>query len=416
MAILKPFKGYRPAIDIAQKLAALPYDVMNSEEAAAMAKDNPYSLLHITRSEIDCPEGIDVHAQEVYDKAVENYYLFKKNNWLVQDKTSKFYIYAQTMDGRTQYGIVGAASVDDYLNGIIKKHELTRPDKEEDRMIHVRINNANIEPVFFAYPAVKEIDTIVDTIVKNQKPEYDFVANDGFGHHFWVIYNDETNKKLEELFAEKVPFTYVADGHHRTAAAALVGAEKRRENPNYTGQEEFNYFLAVHFPDNQLKIIDYNRVVKDLNGLNSNEFLDKLAEDFEIIEKGKETYKPAKLHEFSMYLDGKWYCLAAKEGTYDDTDPIGVLDVTILSNQILGKHLNIKDLRTSKRIDFVGGIRGLEALKSRVDSGEMQIAFALYPVSMQQLINIADTGNIMPPKTTWFEPKLRSGLVIHELN
>ncbi|MFH0999877.1 MAG: DUF1015 domain-containing protein, partial [Bacteroidota bacterium] len=277
MAILKPFKGYRPAIDIAQKLAALPYDVMNSEEAAAMAKDNPYSLLHITRSEIDCPEGIDVHAQEVYDKAVENYNLFKKNNWLVQDKTSKFYIYAQTMDGRTQYGIVGAASVDDYLNGIIKKHELTRPDKEEDRMIHVRINNANIEPVFFAYPAVKEIDTIVDTIVKNQKPEYDFVANDGFGHHFWVIYNDETNKKLEELFAEKVPFTYVADGHHRTAAAALVGAEKRRENPNYTGQEEFNYFLAVHFPDNQLKIIDYNRVVKDLNGLNSNEFLDKLA-------------------------------------------------------------------------------------------------------------------------------------------
>lgn len=416
MAILKPFKGYRPAIEIAQKLAALPYDVMNSEEAAAMAKDNPYSLLHITRSEIDCPEGIDVHAQEVYDKAVENYNLFKKNNWLVQDKTSKFYIYAQTMDGRTQYGIVGAASVDDYLNGIIKKHELTRPDKEEDRMIHVRINNANIEPVFFAYPAVKEIDTIVDTIVKNQKPEYDFVANDGFGHHFWVINNDETNKKLEELFAEKVPFTYVADGHHRTAAAALVGAEKRRENPNYTGQEEFNYFLAVHFPDNQLKIIDYNRVVKDLNGLNSNEFLDKLAEDFEIIEKGKETYKPAKLHEFSMYLDGKWYCLAAKEGTYDDTDPIGVLDVTILSNQILGKHLNIKDLRTSKRIDFVGGIRGLEALKSRVDSGEMQIAFALYPVSMQQLINIADTGNIMPPKTTWFEPKLRSGLVIHELN
>lgn len=416
MAILKPFKGYRPAIHIAQKLAALPYDVMNSEEAAAMAKDNPYSLLHITRSEIDCPEGIDVHAQEVYDKAVENYNLFKKNNWLVQDKTSKFYIYAQTMDGRTQYGIVGAASVDDYLNGIIKKHELTRPDKEEDRMIHVRINNANIEPVFFAYPAVKEIDTIVDNIVKNQKPEYDFVANDGFGHHFWVINSDETNKKLEELFAEKVPFTYVADGHHRTAAAALVGAEKRRENPNYTGREEFNYFLAVHFPDNQLKIIDYNRVVKDLNGLNSNEFLDKLAEDFEIIEKGKQTYKPTKLHEFSMYLDEKWYCLTAKEGTYDDTDPIEVLDVTILSNQILGKHLDIKDLRTSKRIDFVGGIRGLEALKSRVDSGEMQIAFALYPVSMQQLINIADTGNIMPPKTTWFEPKLRSGLVIHELN
>ncbi len=415
MAILKPFKGYRPKQDIAQKLAALPYDVMNSEEAAAMANNNPYSLLHITRSEIDCSDGIDVHAQEVYDKAVENYSKFKAEGWLQQDEKPKFYIYAQTMEGRTQYGIVGAASVDDYLNGIIKKHELTRPDKEEDRMIHVRINNANIEPVFFTYPAVAEIDAIVEKVVKNEKATYDFVAEDGFGHHFWVINDDNLNAKLEQLFRDKVPYTYVADGHHRTAAAALVGAEKRKANPNFTGKEEFNYFLAVHFPDNQLKIIDYNRVVKDLNGLSNDEFLQKLALDFEVKLKGSEIYKPAKLHEFSMYLDGKWYSLNAKNGTYDDHDPIGVLDVTILSNQILGKHLDIKDLRTSKRIDFVGGIRGLGALKDRVDSGEWKVAFALYAVSMQQLIDIADSGNIMPPKTTWFEPKLRSGLVIHEL-
>lgn len=415
MAILKPFKGFRPSTDIAQQLASLPYDVMNSQEAAAMADHNPYSLLHITRSEIDCAEGIDVHAQEVYDKAVENYNHFKQEAWLVQDEKPKFYIYAQTMDGRTQYGIVGAASVDDYLNGIIKKHELTRPDKEEDRMIHVRINNANIEPVFFAYPAVSAIDEIVENVVKNQAATYDFVSEDGFGHHFWVIEEDEVNQRLEKLFKEKVPFTYVADGHHRTAAAALVGAEKRKENPNYTGEEEFNYFLAVHFPDNQLKIIDYNRVVKDLNGLTSEELLEKLSADFDVIEKGADIFKPSKLHEFSMYLDGKWFCLRAKPGTYNDNDPIGVLDVTILSEQILGKYLDIKDLRTSKRIDFVGGIRGLEALKNRVDSGEMRVAFALYAVSMQQLINIADSGNIMPPKTTWFEPKLRSGLVIHEL-
>ncbi len=415
MAILKPFKGYRPIQEIAEKLAALPYDVMNTNEAIAMADGNPYSLLHITRSEIDCPIGIDVHAKDVYDKAVENYSLFKEKKWLVQDETPKFYIYAQTMDGRTQYGIVGAASVDDYLNGIIKKHELTRPDKEEDRMIHVRINNANIEPVFFTYPAVNEIDAIVEKIVKNQSATYDFVSNDGFGHHFWVINEDAVNKKLEQLFKDKVPFTYVADGHHRTAAAALVGAEKRKANPNYTGDEEFNFFLAVHFPDNQLKIIDYNRVVIDLNGLSNNEFLEKLATDFDIIEKGAAIYKPGKLHEFSMYLDGKWFGLTAKKGTFNDSDPIGVLDVTILSEQILSKHLDIKDLRTSKRIDFIGGIRGLGALKDRVDSGEWKVAFALYAVSMQQLIDIADSGNIMPPKTTWFEPKLRSGLVIHEL-
>jgi len=415
MAIIRPFKGFRPTKDIASKLASLPYDVMNSQEAAEMAKGNPYSLLHITRSEIDCAEGIDVHSQEVYDKAVENYTKFKDNKWLVQDDKPLYYIYAQTMDGRTQYGIVGAASVDDYLNGIIKKHELTRPDKEEDRMIHVRINNANIEPVFFAYPAVSEIDEIVETIVENQEADYDFVAEDGFGHHFWAITDDTTNRKLQELFKTKVPFTYVADGHHRTAAAALVGAEKRKANPDYTGDEEFNYFLAVHFPDNQLNIIDYNRTVKDLNGHSKEEFLHLLEENFDVKEEGTEIYKPSKLHEFSMYLDGKWYSMTAKKGTYDDNDPIGVLDVTILSNLVLDKLLDIKDLRTSQRIDFIGGIRGLGELSKRVDNGDNKVAFALYAVSMKQLIDIADTGNIMPPKTTWFEPKLRSGLVIHEL-
>lgn len=415
MAVIKPFRGYRPPKDIATQLASLPYDVMNSAEAAEMAKDNPYSLLHITRSEIDCPAGTDVHAQEVYDKAVENYAKFKKEGWLIQDEKPMYYIYAQTMEGRTQYGIVGAASVDDYLNGIIKKHELTRPDKEEDRMIHVRINNANIEPVFFSYPAVAEIDAIVNKIVKSEEAEYDFVAEDGFGHHFWPIKDEAINTKLEELFKTKVPYTYVADGHHRTAAAALVGAEKRKENPDYSGEEEFNYFLAVHFPDDQLKIIDYNRVVKDLNGHTKEEFLKLLEENFKIKEEGTHIYKPEKLHEFSMYLDGKWYSMKAKEGTYDNNDPIGVLDVTILSKLVLDKLLGIENLRTSKRIDFVGGIRGLGELSKRVDSGEHEVAFALYPVSMKQLIDIADTGNIMPPKTTWFEPKLRSGLVIHEL-
>ncbi len=415
MAIIRPFKGFRPKQDIAAQLASLPYDVMSSQEAADMAKGNPYSLLHITRSEIDCPKGIDVHSQEVYDKAVENYTDFKKNGWLVQDDKPMYYIYAQTMDGRTQYGIAGAASVDDYLNGIIKKHELTRPDKEEDRMIHVRINNANIEPVFFAYPAVAEIDAIVANIVKTQDPDYDFVAEDGFGHHFWAIKDDATNNTLEELFQTKVPYTYVADGHHRTAAAALVGAEKRKENPNYTGNEEFNFFLAVHFPDDQLQIIDYNRAVTDLNGHTKEELLELLTENFEVKEEGTEIYKPAKLHEFSMYIDGKWYSMTAKEGTYDDNDPIGVLDVTILSNLVLDKLLGVKDLRTSKRIDFIGGIRGLGELSKRVDNGSMKVAFALYAVSMKQLIDIADSGNIMPPKTTWFEPKLRSGLVIHEL-
>jgi uncharacterized protein (DUF1015 family) len=334
----------------------------------------------------------------------------------VQDKNPHFYIYAQTMKGRTQYGIAGCASVDDYLNGAIKKHELTRPDKEQDRMIHVRVNNANIEPVFFTYPSVDEIDNTVKTIVRNNKPEYDFISEDNIGHHFWVIKDPGTNKLIEQLFDKKVPFTYVADGHHRTAAAALVGKEKRENNPHHNGTEEYNYFLAVHFPDTQLKILDYNRTVKDLNGLTDNEFLQRLNEGFIVKERGTRIYRPSKLHTFSMYLNGKWYSLVAKPGTYDDKDPIGGLDVTILTNQILTPILDIQDLRRSKRIDFIGGIRGLGELANRIDSGEMKVAFALYPVSMKQLITIADSGNIMPPKTTWFEPKLRSGLVIHLLS
>ena len=415
MAIVKPFKGLRPPQNIAADLSCLPYDVMNAEEAKVLSKGLEHSLLNITRSEIDCPAGVDVHSEEVYSKSVENFKKFQEKGWLVADKENNFYIYAQTMNGRTQYGLVGAAAVDDYLNGIIKKHELTRPDKEEDRMIHVRINNANVEPVFFAYPAVKEIDDIVFNIVKVQRPDYDFVSEDGFGHHFWVINDRKTVTEIENLFNTKVPYTYVADGHHRTAAAALVGAEKRKANPNHTGDEEYNFFLAVHFPDNQLNIIDYNRVVKDLNGHSKEIFLKLLTNDFVVEAKGAEIVKPNSLHHFTMYLDGKWYSLTPKAGRFDDNDPIGALDVTILSKYILDEILGIKDLRTDKRIDFVGGIRGLGELSKRVDSKEMAVAFALYPVSMSQLINIADTGNIMPPKTTWFEPKLRSGLVIHSL-
>ncbi|MBP5473305.1 MAG: DUF1015 domain-containing protein, partial [Bacteroidales bacterium] len=388
----------------------------NTEEAAAMAEGKECSLLHITRSEIDLPEDVDAHSPEVYDKSVSNFALWQERGWLKQDAEPHFYIYAQTMNGRTQYGIVGCASVDDYLNGIIKEHELTRPDKEEDRMVHIRINNANMEPVFFAYPAVEEIDAIVKDITDNQEPEYDFVSSDGFGHHFWVIEDAETNNKIEKLFAEKVPYTYVADGHHRTAAAALVGKEKRTQNPDYDGTEEFNFFMAVHFPDNQLKIIDYNRVIKDLNGLSNEDFINSLSKSFDVEKVGPEIYKPSKLHEFSMYLDSNWYRMNAHDDTYDDNDPIGVLDVTILTEQILAPLLDIQDLRRSKRIEFVGGIRGLGELKRRVDSGEMKVAFALYPVSMKQLITIADSGNIMPPKTTWFEPKLRSGLAIHLLS
>ena len=415
MAIIKPFKGLRPPKEIAQNVSSLPYDVMNSEEAAKMAKDKENSLLHITRAEIDLPEGIDIHATEVYNKAVQNFQKFIENKWLIEENKPKYYIYAQTMDGRTQYGIVGAAAAQDYFDGVIKKHELTRPDKEEDRMILTRYLNANIEPVFFSYKAVPEIDNIVEKIVKNNKPEYDFVTEDGFGHHFWIVENDQDNHDLEQLFAEKVPYTYVADGHHRTAAAARIMKEKKAQNANHTGNEAYNYFMAVHFPDNQLKIIDYNRLVKDLNGLSTNEFIQKLLVNFKIADVGNHCYRPTKLHEFSMFLDGEWYRLIAKEGTYDDNDPIDQLDVTILSKHILDPILNIKDLRTSKRIEFVGGIRGLEELSKKVNVNKFKVAFALYPVSMKQLINIADTGNIMPPKTTWFEPKLRSGLVIHKL-
>jgi len=415
MAFIKPFRGLRPPANMAAEIACLPYDVMNSEEAAVMASGKEKSLLHITKSEIDLPEGTDVHSEEVYSKAFENFTGWQKKGWLIQDEEPHFYIYAQTMKGRTQYGIVGAAAVTDYLSGVIKKHELTRPDKEEDRMVHVRTNNANIEPVFFAYPAVKKLDKIVEGIVKKQKAEYDFVAEDGIGHHFWVVWDEETNVEIEKIFAEKVPYTYVADGHHRTAAAALVGKEKKEKNNAHRGDEEYNFFMAVHFPDDQLRILDYNRLVKDINGMTPDQFLDKLKESFDIREKGTTTYRPRSLHNFGMYLNGKWYSLTAKKGTYNDDDPIGVLDVTILTEKVLLPLLDIQDLRRSKRIDFVGGIRGLGELKRRVDGGEMKVAFALYPVSMKQLITIADTGNIMPPKTTWFEPKLRSGLVIHKL-
>lgn len=415
MAVLKAFKGLRPPSDLAHLVASRPYDVLNSDEARAEAKGNEYSLLHIIKPEIDLDPAIDVHDTRVYEKAKENFDSFQKKGWLVQDKNECLYIYGQTMWGKTQYGIVGCASVDDYLNNVIRKHELTRPDKEEDRMKHVRINNANLEPVFFSYPAMKEIDEIVKRYILSNIPEYDFVADDGIGHHFWVITDFGIIESIIELF-EEVPFTYVADGHHRTAAAALVGKEKRDKNPNHTGNEEYNFFLAVHFPDDQLTIIDYNRVVKDMNGLTSAELISKLKDTFEVKEMGNDIYKPDKLHNFSMYLEGKWYSLTAKKGTYDDNDPIGVLDVTILSKHVLNNILDIKDLRTSQRIDFVGGIRGLDELKKRVDSGEMKVAFALFPVSMKQLIDIADSGNIMPPKTTWFEPKLRSGLVVHKLD
>ncbi len=414
MALLKAFRGLRPPKEIVKELASRPYDVLNSDEARAEAKGNPYSLLHIIKPEIDLPRGMDCHSQPIYDKAKENFDLFREKGWLVQDPNDYLYIYAQTMNGKTQYGIVGCAGVEDYMNGIIKKHELTRKDKEEDRMKHVRITNANMEPVFFTYPAVPEIDEIVARIVKAEAPEYDFVAADGVGHHFWVIKDETVIRKILDLFA-KIPYTYVADGHHRTAAAALVGNEKKHNNLNHNGTEEYNYFLAVHFPDNQLSIIDYNRVVKDLNGLTSAEFLENLSINFVLEEKGKAIYKPDRLHNFSLYLDATWYSLTAKPGTFSDSDPIGVLDVTILSQLVLGQILNIKDLRTSTRIDFVGGIRGLGELSKRVDSGEMKAAIALFPVSMKQLIDIADSGNIMPPKTTWFEPKLRSGLVVHIL-
>ena len=411
MVKVKPFAAIRPPKEIVKEVASRPYDVLNSKEAKAEAGEK--SLLHIIKPEIDFDPIADEHSQPVYDKAVENFKLWQQRGWLVQDAKECYYVYAQTMEGRTQYGLVVCANVEDYLTGKIKKHELTRKDKEEDRMKHVRIQSANLEPVFFAYPDNAGLNAIVEKTIKAKPTEYDFVAEDGFGHHFWVIDNDEDIAEITRIFST-IPAFYVADGHHRTAAAALVGQERAKANPNHNGTEEYNFFMAVVFPESHLKIIDYNRVVKDLNGLTPEQFLEKLSADFKVEEKGTEIYKPCGLHNFSMYMGGKWYSLTAKEGTYNDSDPIGVLDVTVLSNLVFDKLLDIKDLRTSKRIDFVGGIRGLGELKRRVDSGEMVAAFALYPVSMKQLIDIADTGNIMPPKTTWFEPKLRSGITIHK--
>ncbi len=415
MATIKPFRGLRPPKELVEKVESRPYDVLNSEEARAEAGDNAMSLYHIIKPEIDFEPGTSEYDPRVYSKATENFEAFQRNGWLVQDKDEHYYIYAQTMNGKTQYGLVVGAYVDDYLNGVIKKHELTRRDKEEDRMKHVRATNANMEPVFFAYPDNEVLDNLINRYAATE-PEYDFIAPiDGFRHQFWVISDPADMQAITAEFA-KMPSLYIADGHHRSAAAALVGAEKARQNPNHRGDEEYNYFMAVCFQASQLTILDYNRVVKDLNGLTADEFLKALSVDFVVEDKGTDAYRPSRLHEFSLYLDGHWFSLLAKPGTFDDADPIGVLDVDISSRLILDKILGIKDLRSDKRIDFVGGLRGLDELKRRVDSGEMRIALALYPVSMKQIMDIADSGKIMPPKATWFEPKLRSGLVVHKLS
>lgn len=412
MAIIKAFRGYRPSKGSVGKIACRPYDVLSSEEAFTEAKGNPLSFYHIIKSEIDLPAGTDHYSQAVYLKAKENLQQAINQKIFVQDEKPCLYIYAQTMWGKTQYGLVACAYVADYLNNVIRKHELTRPDKEEDRKNHIRVTNFNSEPVFFAYPDHEEINRIINNYIKDI-PEYDFKTEDGIHHQFWVINDQHSIERIESIFKNEIPYTYIADGHHRTAAAAHVGEERKLKTNAHKGDEEYNYFLAVHFPASQLTIIDYNRLVTDLNHHTPAEFLKKLEDSFIIIPKGKNEYKPLRTHEFSMYLQGEWYALEAKSCTFNDDDPIRCLDVTILSEHILDKILDIKDLRSSKRIDFVGGIRGLSELKKRVDSGEMAAAFALYPVSFEQLIRIADTGNIMPPKTTWFEPKLRSGLVLH---
>ena len=414
MAKVKPFRGLRPPKAFVEQVASKPYDVLSSEEARAEAEGNEKSLYHIIKPEIDFEPGTGEHEQKVYDRAVENFQKFQREGWLVKDEKEQYYLYAQTMDGRTQYGLVVGASVDDYLTGKIKKHELTRKEKEVDRMHHIEINNANIEPVFLSFPTNEVLEQVIADTAQTA-PEYDFVSEDGIGHTLWCIADDKVVNTITDAFG-KIPYLYIADGHHRTAAAAHVGEAKAKADANHTGAEEYNYLLAVCFPESHLKVMDYNRVVKDLNGLSDEEFLQKVALHFEIEEKGEEIYKPAKLHNFALYLSGKWYSLTAKEGTYDDTNPIGVLDVKISSDYILRDILNIQDLRTDKRIDFVGGIRGLGELKNRVDSGEMRMALALYPVTMRQIIDIADSGNIMPPKATWFEPKLRSGLIIHQLD
>ena len=415
MATIKPFRGIRPPRELVEKVESRPYDVLNSEEARQEAGDNEMSLYHIIKPEIDFEPGTSEYDPKVYERAAENFQKFQDQGWLVQDKEEHYYIYAQTMNGKTQYGLVVAAHVDDYMQGRIKKHELTRRDKEEDRMKHVRVNNANIEPVFFAYPDNDVLDSLISRYAETE-PEYDFIAPiDGFRHQFWVISDSDDIDVITREFA-KMRYLYIADGHHRSAAAALVGAEKQKQNPNHRGDEEYNYFMAVCFQASQLTILDYNRVVTDLNGLSSEEFFEALSKNFSVEDIGTDIYKPQQLHEFSLYIDGHWYRLNAKPGSFDDSDPIGVLDVDISSRLILDDILGIKDLRGSNRIDFVGGLRGLGELKRRVDSGEMKLALALYPVSMKQIMDIADSGNIMPPKATWFEPKLRSGLVIHSLS
>lgn len=414
MAIIKPFKGLRPPKHLVEKVESRPYDVLDSEEARIEAGDNEMSLYHIIKPEIDFEPGTSEYDTRVYEQAVKNFKKFQSKGWLVQDEQENYYIYAQTMNGKTQYGLVVGAYCQDYLNGVIKKHELTRRDKEEDRMKHVRICDANIEPVFFAYPDNPTLNSLI-TRYASTEPEYDFIAPiDGFRHQFWII-SDATDIATITAEFKKMPALYIADGHHRSAAAALVGIEKSKANANHTGKEEYNYFMSVCFPASQLTILDYNRVVKDLNGMTTEEFLKALEKNFIVKEKGTNSYKPQQLHEFSLYVDGKWYALQAKQGTYNNDDPIGVLDVDISSRLILDELLGITDLRSDKRIDFVGGLRGLEELERRVNSGEMKMALALYPVSMQQIMDIADTGKIMPPKATWFEPKLRSGLVIHQL-
>ncbi len=415
MATIKPFRGVRPPKNLVERVESKPYDVLNSEEARKEAGDNEMSLYHIIKPEINFPEGTSEYDPRVYQSAADHFKMFQDKGWLVQDNKENYYIYAQTMNGKTQYGLVVGAYVNDYLNGVIKKHELTRRDKEEDRMKHVRVCNANMEPVFFAYPDNSTLNALLNRYAATE-PEYDFIApGDGFRHQFWIVRDENDIKLITEEF-KKMPALYIADGHHRSAAAALVGAEKAKQNPHHTGKEEYNYFMAVCFQASQLTILDYNRVVKDLNGLTTEQFLKALAEDFEVEDMGTENYRPAKLHEFSLYIDGHWYKLTAREGRYDNNDPIGVLDVDISSRLIIDKLLGIKDLRSDKRIDFVGGLRGLGELKRRVDSGEMRMALALYPVTMKQIMDIADSGKIMPPKATWFEPKLRSGLIIHKLD
>ena len=415
MSVLRPFKGFRPQQEFVDRIASRPYDVLDSNEARQEVEGNPHSFLHVVKPEVDLPADIDLHSEQVYNKANDNMQRLIDGGKFVQDEQAMFYIYGQTMWEKTQYGIVGCASVDDYMNGIIKKHELTRPDKEEDRMNHVRFTNANAEPVFFAFKDHDELQKIIDHVVA-MDPEYDFTTEDGVGHHFWTIDEPATNARIQYLFDNEVEALYVADGHHRTAAAALVGAERRNNNPNHRGDEEYNFFMSVNFPESHLRIIDYNRVVRDLNGLSAEQFIERLKESFEVSLVGNEEYRPEALRHFAMYLNKQWYKLVAKPGTWNDADPVRALDVTILTEQVLAPILDIQDLRRSTRIDFVGGIRGLGELSRRVDNGEMQVAFALYPVSMQQLMDIADSGAIMPPKTTWFEPKLRSGLVFHKLD